>query len=197
MNLIEKLSAVQCELKAPKSQTNDFGKYKYRSCEDILEALKPLLKKVSAAITITDDVAMIGNRFYVKATATFFDTESECDISCSAYAREEDNKKGMDESQVTGKASSYARKYALNGLFCIDDTKDADALNDSISKTQIDDLNKRIAQKGINKEIIKKMFKVSGLEELKASQYEWVCEHLDEIAEKLNANKRKTQRNQP
>ena len=121
-----KLMNIQQELKAPKGQYNSFGKYAYRSCEDILEAVKPLLKKEKVVLTISDELQYIGNRYYIKATATLIDTESEATISNSAYAREEETKKGMDGSQITGTASSYARKYALNGLFCIDDTKDAD-----------------------------------------------------------------------
>ena len=127
MSTIEKLLAVQAELKAPKGQYNKFGKYKYRSCEDILEAVKPLLKKHCATITINDELVQIGNRIYVKATARFWDTNQNSGvIDNTAFAREPDTKKGMDESQITGTASSYARKYALNGLLLIDDTKDAD-----------------------------------------------------------------------
>lgn len=128
MSTIEKLLAVQAELKAPKGQYNSFGKYKYRSCEDILEAVKPLLKKHEASITISDELVQIGNRIYVKATATFWNADGTggVNIENTAFAREPDTKKGMDDSQVTGTASSYARKYALNGLLLIDDTKDAD-----------------------------------------------------------------------
>jgi hypothetical protein len=116
------LSEIQKKLKAPKNQFNSFGKYKYRSCEDILEGIKPLLN--GGSLRLEDEIVMIGSRYYVKATATLSDgTET---VSASAFAREPENKKGMDESQITGTASSYARKYALNGLFCIDDTKDAD-----------------------------------------------------------------------
>lgn len=118
--------SLQSELKAPKGQTNKFGGYKYRSCEDILEAVKPLLKKYGMVLTIGDDLLNFGDRYYICATATLRDTESGEEIKNSAYAREAAEKKGMDEAQITGTASSYARKYALNGLFCIDDTKDAD-----------------------------------------------------------------------
>lgn len=127
--MIEKLSRIQAELKAPKSQRNNFGNYNYRSCEDILEAVKPLLAREGLVLTITDSIEMIGNRYYVKATATV--TDGEKSISTTAYAREADGRKGMDESQVTGSSSSYARKYALNGLFCIDDTKDADTMDNT------------------------------------------------------------------
>lgn len=126
MSVYEKLSKVQSELKAPKGQYNSFGKYKYRSCEDILEAVKPLNAKHGVVLTVGDEVVEISNRFYVKATATFVDIESGEKIINTALAREDDSKKGMDGSQITGTASSYARKYCLNGLYCIDDTKDAD-----------------------------------------------------------------------
>jgi hypothetical protein len=125
MNIYEKLARIQAELKAPKGQYNDYGGFKYRSCEDITEAVKPLLKEVGLVLLLNDELELIGNRYYVKATATLADAEGK--ISVTAYAREDETKKGMDGSQLTGTASSYARKYALNGLFAIDDTKDADA----------------------------------------------------------------------
>lgn len=122
--ICDKLRTVQQKLKAPKNQYNSFGKYRYRSCEDILEGVKPLLEEVGAAIVLTDCIEQVGDRFYIKATANFMDGN---DFICNtAYARESDDKKGMDASQITGTASSYARKYALNGLLLIDDTKDAD-----------------------------------------------------------------------
>lgn len=126
--LVSKLITIQSTLKAPKNQRNNFGGYNYRSCEDILEAVKPLLAEQGLTLIISDEVVMLGNRFYVKAEAILSDGENE--IRNRAYAREEETKKGMDASQITGAASSYARKYALNGLLCIDDTKDADATND-------------------------------------------------------------------
>ena len=119
------LRSIQCELKAPKGQYNSFGKYHYRSCEDILEAVKPLLDKYKATVYITDDMVSVGDRVYVKATATIVDAGGK-EVSVSAFAREPLDRKGMDSSQITGASSSYARKYALNGLFLIDDTKDAD-----------------------------------------------------------------------
>ncbi len=124
---IERVIAVQSQLKAPKNQRNDFGGFNYRSCEDILEAVKPLLKAEGLCLTITDDIVMLGDRYYVKATATL--TDGEQSLPNQAFAREPEEQAKMDGSQVTGSASSYARKYALNGLFAIDDTKDADALN--------------------------------------------------------------------
>ena len=128
-NILEKLNKIQTELKAVKGQYNDFGEYKYRSCEDILEALKPLLDEYKTIVTISDDIEVIGNRFYVKATARIFDVDSGEFIETTAYAREAESKKKMDSAQVTGSTSSYARKYALNGLLAIDDNKDPDHLN--------------------------------------------------------------------
>jgi len=125
--MMEALTKIQAELKAPKNQRNSFGNYNYRSCEDILEAVKPLLVKHGVSLVITDDVREIGGRVYVVATATI-KSGSEIEYA-QAFAREADDKKGMDVAQITGAASSYARKYALNGLFLIDDTKDADATN--------------------------------------------------------------------
>ena len=139
MNIYEKLSNIQQELKAPKNQYNNFGGYAYRSCEDILEAVKPLLKKYNCTLQLEDYLENIGERYYIRAIAKLVDTEKPyveddqiCAINCitnSAYAREEENKKGQDASQITGASSSYARKYALNGLFLIDDVKDSDTTN--------------------------------------------------------------------
>ena len=128
-NVYIKLVNIQSTLKAPKSQFNSFGKYNYRSCEDILEGLKPILKDEKALVILDDNIVQIGNRFYVEATATLIDAETGEKVSTKALAREDETKKGMDLAQVTGSVSSYARKYALNGLFCIDDTKDSDATN--------------------------------------------------------------------
>lgn len=136
MSIFLKLLAIQKELKAPKSQYNSFGKYNYRNCEDILEAVKPLCEKFSAVLTLGDELVLIGDRFYIKATATLTDTENGETVNAVAFAREELTKKGMDGSQITGASSSYARKYALNGLFCIDDTRDADTLNNIKEYTQ-------------------------------------------------------------
>lgn len=124
---MKELINIQSELKAPKNQYNSFGKYSYRNAEDILEAVKPLLKKNNCHLTITDEIILIGDRYYVKATAEI--TNGTDKVTASAMAREEESKKGMDSAQLTGATSSYARKYALNGLFCIDDTKDSDYNN--------------------------------------------------------------------
>ena len=170
MNIYEKLLNIQNELKAPKGQTNKFGGYKYRSCEDILEAVKPLLKANKCILILSDEIKEVGyeeqSRFYVEATASLIDCEDERNIAIrnTAYARESKEKKGMDDSQITGTASSYARKYALNGLFCIDDTKDADTdeftkqqqIDDEkvIDKTKVQALNKSIENAGIKDEVV-------------------------------------------
>ena len=143
-----KLIEVQSKLKAPKSCYNKFGNYAYRNCEDILEALKPILLEVKAVVNISDEVVLVGERYYIKATVKFIDAETGEIVEASAMAREEENKKGMDASQLTGSTSSYARKYALNGLFAIDDTKDADTTNThgkenvkSLSEAQLKRMN--------------------------------------------------------
>ena len=142
MGIRESLFNIQQELKAPKSQRNDFGNFSYRSCEDILEAVKPLLKANNCVLIINDELVNVGERYYIKATATLKSVEDGDNISNSAYAREPAEKKGADLSQITGACSSYARKYALNGLFCIDDVKDSDTTNNGkndakATKTQI------------------------------------------------------------
>ena len=130
MNIYEKLLNIQLELKAPKSQYNGFGKYSYRSCEDILEALKPCLKQFNLTVILTDNLVEVNGRNYVQATVTLIDIDDpKQQIVNTAFAREDEVKKGMDGSQITGASSSYARKYALNGLFAIDDTKDSDYTN--------------------------------------------------------------------
>lgn len=126
---MKRLIAIQQKLKAPKGQYNSFGKYNYRNCEDILEAVKPLLSESGLALILNDDVISIDGRFYIKAVANLYDENGKIIATTSAIAREEEAKKGMDGSQVTGASSSYARKYALNGLFAIDDTKDSDSTN--------------------------------------------------------------------
>ncbi len=128
MTIYEKLNQIQTQLKAPKNQKNNFGGYMYRSCSDILEGLKPLLKQYNVSILLSDDLLQVGEDIYVIATATLLDSESGLTIDTTAMAREAMNLKGQSPSQMTGTASSYARKYALNGLLAIDDTKDADSL---------------------------------------------------------------------
>ncbi len=182
MEFIEKIVAIQSELKAPKGQYNSFGKYNYRSCEDILEGVKPLLTKHGLVLTIQDSIDLIGDRFYVKATATITDGKEQ--LSTSAYARESLDKKGMDASQVTGATSSYARKYALNGLLAIDDTKDADTMDNSkkpLQQTQEtvynwQTLKARATQSGISEDdlvhYVTETFKVSKPSELKQEHYQ-------------------------
>lgn len=138
---MKRLIEIQKKLKAPKNQYNSFGKYKYRSCEDILEGVKPLLSELGLALVIHDNVQFVEGRFYIVAYASLYDEEGKFIVSSTAYAREEETKKGMDGSQVTGAASSYARKYALNGLFAIDDTKDADATNTHDKEPKKEKLN--------------------------------------------------------
>jgi Trp operon repressor len=139
--MLEKLLKIQKELKAPKNQRNSFGGYNYRSCEDIFEAVKPLLDISGLVLVMSDAMEQIGDRYYIKATATLYDVETSETMSNTAYAREEETKKGMDGSQITGASSSYARKYALNGLFLIDDVKDSDTTNTGVEVTEEDAKN--------------------------------------------------------
>ena len=182
MNKYEKLLEIQTELKAPKGQYNNFGKYKYRSCEDILEAVKPLLAKHKATLFITDSIKQIGERYYLEATTHFVDVESGEEITVTAYAREEKEKKGMDGSQVTGASSSYARKYALNGLFDIDDTKDSDTTNDGKDDNKEDKKDWRseyikiCTQKGIDS--IKYAQEHGINKQTTQEQYKAICESL-------------------
>lgn len=180
--LIQRVGDIQHKLKAPKGQYNSFGKYNYRSCEDILEGVKPLLKEHNLALLIDDEIVQIGERYYVKATAKI--TDGREIVSATAYAREPDTKKGMDESQITGATSSYARKYALNALLCIDDTKDADTMDNSkkpVQQTQEtvynwNSLKTRAVQGGISEEelvqYVTETFKVSKPSELKQEHYQ-------------------------
>lgn len=202
MTVYEKLAAIQQKLIAPKSQYNSFGKYNYRSCEDILEGLKPCMKEVGAAVTVSDEVVMIGDRYYIKATARLIDTESGQSVENTAYARESDGKKGMDESQVTGSTSSYARKYALNGLFCIDDVKDADTrdnrqkgaeeqkkfeeesnrtANSLIPDAKVKALIAQCKKEGIEPEKIARLYKVNSLAELTERKFADINKHWADI----------------
>ncbi|MGF7002441.1 hypothetical protein M2149_000817 [Lachnospiraceae bacterium PFB1-21] len=168
MDLREKLSCIQQELKAPKDLFNSSGKYKYRNAESILEAFKPYEKKYEVLLVLNDEIVIVGDRIYVKANATIMDLKSESTITASAFAREPLDKKGMDDSQITGTASSYARKYALNGLLLLDDTKDADtdeyknqtsgknneedASNVSAGKAHIATLKKELERTGVTEQ---------------------------------------------
>ena len=192
-NVYLKLVKVQNELKAPKSQYNSFGKYSYRNCEDILEALKPILNEVKAIVNISDEVVLIGDRYYIKATVKFIDTETGEAVEASANAREEDNKKGMDSSQLTGSTSSYARKYALNGLFAIDDTKDSDFTNthdkedkkktlEVISEAQAKRMY--MLAKGKDTNMVKQILANYGFNEsrdITKDKYNYICEQIEAI----------------
>lgn len=197
-NVLKKLVEIQRELKAPKNQYNSFGKYNYRSCEDILEAVKPLANNRNAVVCLSDDVLQREGRYYIEATATLIDADTGEVMSVKALARESQDKKGMDDSQITGTASSYARKYALNGLFAIDDTKDDDSLNDG-NKNQnkpkqqngkpTEGQLKRmwaiagkagIDENGIH-EFIMKAFKKQSIKELTGDEVKIVCERLEKV----------------
>lgn len=202
MNIYEKLLNIQNELNVPKNQHNNFGNYDYRSCEDILEAVKPLCKEQKVVLNISDEIFLVGNRYYIRATATLIDLEAEGGIIENvAYAREEENKKGMDASQVTGATSSYARKYALNGLFCIDDTKDADTdaykkqQNKATTKPQMNSNTTNTQSKLISEAQRKRLFAISKgnndvvkqvlerhkyekTEQIKVSDYEKICTEI-------------------
>ena len=173
LNIYDKLILIQQELKCNKGQYNSFGKYKYRSCEDILESVKPLLQKHNLVILLGDDIVYVGERYYIKATAVITDTKGNS-ISNTAFAREELEKKGMDGSQITGTASSYARKYALNGLLAIDDTKDADTdefknqttEEEKATKEQIDYIKEQLATYDMEEAEVKDFLKKCGKKKL-------------------------------
>jgi len=170
------LQQIQSALKAPKSQFNQFGKYKYRNCEDILEAVKPLLSKHNVALIVEDDLVMIGTRYYVKATARLIGKDGVI-AEASAYAREAESKRGMDESQLTGATSSYARKYALNGLLAIDDTKDSDATNTHdkpegfISKEQMENIIALIDETETDLDRFLKHMKAADIDKITKADY--------------------------
>ena len=190
--LTQRVGDIQHKLKAPKGQYNSFGKYNYRSCEDILEGVKPLLKEHDLALLIDDEIVQIGERYYVKATAKI--TDGREIVSATAYAREPDTKKGMDESQITGATSSYARKYALNALLCIDDTKDADTMDNSkkpVQQTQEtvynwQTLKARATQGGISEDDLKHYLK----ETLKVNESkDMTQEHYQQAFNWVNAQR--------
>ena len=190
-NIYKKLNEIQIKLKAPKSQFNKFGNYKYRNCEDILEALKPLLNEFKTVISLKDEIVFIEGRFYVKATVTLIDSETGEAFSTSAFAREEETKKGQDGSQITGASSSYARKYALNGLFAIDDTKDSDSTNthrkDKNEQEKVQDfLNSRDGmieklKENLSSDKLEKVLKAYKVEEL----WQMTDEQLKEACQKI------------
>lgn len=205
--ITKKLAQIQQTLSVPKNQYNSFGKYKYRSCEDILEGIKPCLKATDTALTVTDEIVEIGGRIYVMATAVLRDCEDGSEIKNTAYAREEESKKGMDASQVTGTASSYARKYALNGLFCIDDVRDADTMDNSadrkkgaadaaaknegpgstdglITKVMIQTLKKVAGEKGVTEKQICARYKVGTFASMRVSQFQSAMKDLEKTKPK-------------
>lgn len=192
MGLNEKLLDIQQKLNAPKSQRNNFGNYNYRSCEDILEAVKPLLKENKCILKISDEIVQLGNRYYIKATATIKDTETGESEYTYGLAREEETKKGMDGSQITGASSSYARKYALNGLFCIDDNKDSDSTNThgkdnkkgstSLTDAQVKRLYALASKAGYDNKKIVEMVKAKykkDIKQLTKEEYDHVCNGLE------------------
>jgi hypothetical protein len=184
-----KLLKIQSELKSPKNQRNEFGKYNYRSCEDILEAVKPLCLKYNCCLTLSDGIEEVGGRIYVRSTATITDNETGRSLKTDAFAREAEIQKGMSEPQITGSASSYARKYALNGLFLIDDTRDDDATNTH------DKEPKKEKEHGNQKAILEAIGKKSTIKELdsviqKRTDYSWTESELkeqNELIEKIRA----------
>jgi len=208
MNIYEKLLKVQCELKAPKSQYNKFGDYNYRNCEDIQEAAKPLLKEVNAVLIVTDEPVVMEQRYYIKAVVKFIDCEDGKELINSAYAREEENKKGMDAAQVTGATSSYARKYALNGLLCIDDNKDADHPSDNqgekpkgnsktssnkpapgkvplITKSHIAVIEKELERTGVGMDAILKRYKIQKIDEMNMTDFKKAVDGLKKSKDKV------------
>lgn len=191
-DLNKNLIALQNELNAPKNLYNKFGNYYYRNAESILEAVKPLLKKYKLLLNVCDEIIQIGERYYVAATATIISEDGES-IYSKAYAREPLDKKGMDDSQITGTSSSYARKYALNGLFLIDDTKDADTNEyheqnnkpvkdskaDVIDKVKIETIKKKIADKNVQEQSVLKSYQLTKFEDMTLAQWENAMKRLD------------------
>lgn len=167
LTILQKLNKIQTEVHVPKNQYNSFGKYKFRNCDDILEALKPTLKELGCVVLLSDDVINIDGRYYVQSTATLKDEEGE--ISTSAFAREEDSKKGFDSSQLTGSTSSYSRKYALNGLLALDDNKDSDETNKPNEKTTPQQTQPKEEVKWLSEVNLKKVLGVKDKEKVQAT----------------------------
>lgn len=202
MGITEKLMRIQTEIKAPKNLYNSFGKYNYRNAESICEAVKPYLIREKVMLTLSDEMVEIGGRIYVKATAQLEDTEVQGTYRVSAYAREAAEKKGMDESQITGTASSYARKYALNGLFLLDDTKDADSdeyhkqtsgnknkaneeqrFGNYISEEKFQELTALVRKKNVNEEKLLEQYHVESFMMLTRAQYTALKQKLEKVAD--------------
>ena len=204
--MLNKLMRIQTKIKAPKNLYNSFGKYKYRNAESICEAVKPFLAEENCILLLSDEIVAMGDRIYVKATATIKDCNSDTEISVSAFARESLEKKGMDESQITGTASSYARKYALNGLFLLDDTKDADSDeyhqqskakeeaeefekqaeevgNMKIAKMKVDAIKKKCAEDGIAEDKVLTLYKLKKFEDMNEKQFRNAMDNWSKIKE--------------
>ncbi|MBR2408953.1 MAG: ERF family protein [Lachnospiraceae bacterium] len=197
--LMEKLLRIQTELKVPKNLYNEFGKYKYRSAEGICEAAKPFLAREKCLLLLSDEMIVVGERVYVKATATLRDLESDEKIEVFANAREAQDKKGADDSQITGMASSYARKYALNGLFLLDDTKDADDENMKaaeefdkqvkevgkmkIAKMKVDAITKKCADDGVDVQKVLTLYKIKKFEDMTENQFRNAMDNWSKIKE--------------
>lgn len=204
MNIYEKLLKVQTELKAPKNRRNTFGKYNYRSCEDILEAVKPILNEIKATVFIQDSIAEFAGKVYIEATAYFIDIEKPDvpQICVTAYAREAVDKKGMDDAQITGTSSSYARKYALNGLFLIDDVKDPDSdeyrdetqgksksstkkntdtsvLDEFVNVGQLETLNMLLKKAEIKEDKFREIYNIATMPEFPAAKYDDAVKKLE------------------
>lgn len=213
MNIYEKLSKVQTELKAPKNRRNTFGKYNYRSCEDILEAVKPLLAKHKATVFLQDSISEYAGRVYVEANAFFVDIEKPemPQICVTAYARESVDKKGMDDAQITGTSSSYARKYALNGLFLIDDVKDPDSdeykeesdqksktvkkpskdsvLDEYVSAGQLETLNMLLKKAEITEDKFREIYNIATMPEFPVSKYDDAVKKLEAVIKTKKGDK--------
>lgn len=181
----KKLQKIQTELKVPKSKYSEYGGYSYRSLEDIYEAVKPLLDREGLILVVSDEIIMLGNRFYIKATATLKDVESDGSFCATAYAREEESKKKMDAAQVTGSASSYARKYALNSLFLLDDSKDADTdeykRNEVVTEKEAKRLYDLMQKKGMTEAQIKEWASQRGLKSLYQTTQQQYAEAMKEL----------------
>lgn len=196
--MLDKLMRIQTKIKAPKNLYNAFGKYKYRNAESICEAVKPFLREENCVLVLSDEVAEIGGRIYIRATASLMDCESDRQISVSAMARESAEKKGMDDSQITGTASSYARKYALNGLFLLDDAKDADeemkaaeefdrqveeVCNMKIAGMKVDLITKKCSEDGIPEEKVLKLYKLVTFADMTERQFRNAMDNWQKIKE--------------
>lgn len=205
-SIAQKLMDIQAQLNVPKNNYNSFGKYNYRSCEDIMEAVKPLCEKAKAVLVVSDTMEQVGGRVYVKATATLHDCESDASICNSAYAREAETKKGMDDSQVTGTASSYARKYALGGLFCIDDVKDADTRDNrnepqaapppqaprnvddqAVTKDQVEHIKKECQARCVDPVAICRMYNKEQFAQFTQKQFRHLMANWEEVARRVSA----------